>query len=125
MESSQINKAIKSIWKKAGMEGSPNSTLFRKSAVSKVYTNSDSNEARGNLADLMTHNVETACKYYRVQEKSKSPVQASRHLRQVMHGASEGKGSNDQGKCIHTSNPSLTVSDDSKSKTSRGKWKLY
>ena len=41
MESSQINKAIKSVWKKAGMEGSPSSTLFRKSAVSKVHTNSE------------------------------------------------------------------------------------
>ena len=83
MESSQINKAIKSVWKKAGMEGSPSSTLFRKSAVSKVHTNSESNEARGNLADLMAHNADTVRKYYRLQEKSKSSVQASKHLRNV------------------------------------------
>lgn len=108
MESSQINKAIKSIWKKAGMEGSPSATLFRKSAVSEVHTKSESNEARGNLADLMAHNVETARKYYHLQEKSKSSVQASRHLRQVMRGASGADGSNDQRNCLPTSNPSLT-----------------
>ena len=39
-----------------------------------------------------------------------------------MRGASEGKGSNDQRKCVPTSNPSLTDFDDSKSKTSRGSW---
>ena len=122
MESSQINKAIKSICKKAGMEGSPSSTLFRKSAVSEVHTNNESNEARGNLADLMAHNLETARKYYRLQEKSKSSVQASRNLRQAMRGTSGAEGSNDQPKCVPTSNPSLTVSDDDHSKTSRGSW---
>ena len=102
MESSQINKAIKSVWKKAGMEGSPSSTLFRKSAVSKVYTNSESNEARGNLADLMAHNVDTARKYYRLQEKSKSSVQASKHLRNVMRvePGGEAQGTVDQLKSV-------------------------
>ena len=122
MESSQINKAIKSIWKKAGMERSPSSTLFRKSAVSEVHTNNESNEARGNLADLMAHNLETARKYYRLQEKSKSSVQASRNLRQAMRGTSGAEGSNDQPKCVPTSNSSLTVSDDDQSKTSRDSW---
>lgn len=84
MASSQINKAIKSIWKKAGLDGSPNSTLLRKSSVSRVHSLSESNEARGNLADLMAHNVTTAAKYYRLQKKSKSSVLASKQLRQVM-----------------------------------------
>ena len=53
--SNQINKAIKSVWKKAGMKGSLSSTLIRKSAVSKVHTSSHSNEEQGNLADLMAH----------------------------------------------------------------------
>ena len=53
MTSSQINKAIKSVWKKANVDGNPSSTLLRKSAVSRVHTASESNEARGNLADLM------------------------------------------------------------------------
>lgn len=74
LSSSQINKGIKSIWKKAGIKGSPSSTLFRKSAVSKVHTNCHDNEEQDNLADLMSHNVSTARKYYRLQEKSKSSV---------------------------------------------------
>ena len=32
----------------------------------------------------MAHNVSTATKYYRLREKSKSSVLASKHLRQVM-----------------------------------------
>lgn len=89
MVSSQINKAIKSVWKKAEVEGAPSSTLFRKSAVSTVHSCSESNEARGNLADLMAHNVSTATRFYRLQEKSKSSVKASKHLRQVMREEDE------------------------------------
>ncbi|CAH3189238.1 unnamed protein product [Porites lobata] len=89
MVSSQINKAIKSVWKKAEVEGAPSSTLFRKSAVSSVHSCSESNEARGNLADLMAHNVSTATRFYRLREKSKSSVKASQHLRQVMRGNDE------------------------------------
>ena len=59
MVSSQINKAIKSVWKKAEVAGAPSSTLFRKLAVSSVHSHSESNEARGNLVDLMAHNVST------------------------------------------------------------------
>ena len=89
MVSSQINKAIKSVWKKADVKGAPSSTLFRKSAVSSVHSSSDSNDARGNLAELMAHNVSTATRYYRLQEKSKFSVLASKHLRQVMRGEDE------------------------------------
>ena len=89
MVSSQINKALKSVWKKAEVEGAPSSTLFRKSAVSSVHSRSEGNEARGNLADLMAHNVSTATRFYRLQEKSKSSVKASKHLRQVMRGEDE------------------------------------
>ena len=122
MESSQINKAIKSVWKKAGMEGSPSSTLFRKSAVSKVHTNSESNEARGNLADLMAHNVDTARKYHRLQEKSKSSVQASKHLRNVMRveARGEAQGTVDQLKSVPADTPSISVT----SKSSRDSWSL-
>ena len=123
MESSQINKAIKSVWKKAGMEGSPSSTLFRKSAVSKVHTNSESNEARGNLADLMAHNVDSiARKYYRLQEKSKSSVQASKHLRNVMRveAGGEAQGTVDQLKSVPADTPSISVT----SKSSRDSWSL-
>ena len=89
MVSSQINKAIKSVWKKAQVDGNPSSSLLRKSAVSRVHTASDSNEARGNLADLMAHILQTANKYYRLQEKSKSSVQASKQLRSIMREQSD------------------------------------
>ena len=77
-------------WKNAGMKGIPSSTLFRKSAVSTVHTNSESNEACGNFADLMAHNVNTAWKFYQLQEKSKSLVEASKHLRNVMRVQAQG-----------------------------------
>ena len=89
MVSSQINKAIISVWKKAQVDGNPSSTLLRKSAVSRVHTASESNEARGNLADLMAHNLQTANKYYRLQKKSKSSVQASKQLRSIMREQSD------------------------------------
>ena len=119
MVSSQINKAIKSVWKKAGMNGSPSSTLFRKSAVSKVHTTSHSNEAQENLADLMAHNIETARKFYRLQEKSKSSVKASRQLRSVMRG--EVQETPVQKKISPTS-CSLSASEESVSKPSRSSW---
>ena len=60
MVSHRIKKAIKSVWKKAEVEGVPSSTLFRKLAVSSAHSCSENNEAGGNLADLMAHNVSTA-----------------------------------------------------------------
>ncbi|CAH3040529.1 unnamed protein product, partial [Pocillopora meandrina] len=59
-----VKEAIKYVWKKGGTEGSPSSIPFRKSAVSKVYTTNHSNELQGNLADLIVHNIKTACKFY-------------------------------------------------------------
>lgn len=107
--SSQINKAIKSIWKKAGLDGSPSSTLLRKSVVSSIHSLNDSSEARGNLADLMGHNLSTASKYYRLHEKSKSSVLASKQLRQVMRKDP-------------AESPSLSTADDGEaSKTSEDK----
>lgn len=64
MEFSQINKVIKFIWKKVGMEGSFSVIFFRKLVVLEVYIKSESNEVRGNLVDLMVYNVEIARKYY-------------------------------------------------------------
>ena len=57
--------------------------------MSSVHSSSDSNEGKENLADLMAHNVSAATRYYRLQEKSKSAVLASKHLRQVMRGEDE------------------------------------
>ena len=83
----QPNKQIHQICvEESGYERKPFSTLIRKSAVSKVHTTNHSNEEQGNLADLMAHNVNTARKFYRLQEKSKSSVKASQNLRIVMRG---------------------------------------
>ena len=110
LKSSQVNKAIKSVWKKAGMTGSPSSTLFRKSAVSKVHNTSHGEEAQGNLANLMAHNIDTARKFYRLQEKSKSSVKASQQLRNVMRG--QVQETFDQQKKDSQSSPSLPASED-------------
>lgn len=110
LKSSQVNKAIKSVWKKAGMTESPSSTLFRKSAVSKVHNTSHGEEAQGNLADLMAHNIDTARKFYRLQEKSKSSVKASQQLRNVMRG--QVQETFDQQKKDSQSCPSLPASED-------------
>ena len=68
------------------MDGNPSSTILHKSAVSQVQTVTSSGEASENLADLIARNVQTATKYYRLQEKSKSFVEASKQLRSVMRG---------------------------------------
>ncbi|PFX25826.1 hypothetical protein AWC38_SpisGene9516 [Stylophora pistillata] len=117
MASSQINETIKSVWKKS--EGSPSSTLFRKSAVSKVHTTCQSNEARGNLADLMAHNIETARKCYRLQEESKSSVKASKHPRSVMRGQCQQNLDEQE---VSPTISSLSVSEQCASETSRASW---
>ena len=86
--SSQINKAITSIWKEAEVSRNLNSILFRKSTVSGFHKAAESSEMRDNLADLMAHNVSTAQKYYKLQEKSMASVKASKQLRDVMRGVS-------------------------------------
>ena len=121
MVSSQINKAIKSVWKKAQVDGNPSSSLLRKSAVSRVHTASDSNEARGNLADLKAHILQTANKYYRLQEKSKSSVQASKQLRSIMREQSDHPDQTAKPNSTSVS-PSPSASEAVVPKTSRGSW---
>ncbi|PFX18261.1 hypothetical protein AWC38_SpisGene17384 [Stylophora pistillata] len=82
MESSQMTKAFGSIFKKAGVNGPVHHTLYRKSVVSHCHE--QHKEISGNLADLMAHREETAQKYYRVFEKSKSSVKASRNVSRIM-----------------------------------------
>ena len=67
LESSQINKALKSVGKKAENAGTICSTDFRKSAVTEIQKNYK--EHISNLADLLDHNEATAKKYYRLTEK--------------------------------------------------------
>ena len=70
----------------------------------------------------MAHNVDTARKYYRLQEKSKSSVQASKHLRSVMRveAGGEAQGTVDQLKSVPADTPSISVT----SKSSRDSWSL-
>ena len=82
LQSSQINKAIKSIWKKGGMEGAIHSTLMRKGAVTVCH--GQDKEIQAPLANLMAHNVSTASKYYLLNEKAKVSVKASQRLGEVM-----------------------------------------
>lgn len=53
MESSQMSKALSSIFQKAGTDGPMSHTLYRKSAVSECHQNRK--EISSNLADLMAH----------------------------------------------------------------------
>ena len=82
LHSSQINKAIKSVWKKAGITGPIHSSLLRKGAVTAIHKNQK--EAASNLADLMAHKEATAVKYYRLTEKAQASVQASQALHSLM-----------------------------------------
>lgn len=121
LASSQISKALKSVWKKAEVDGTPSSTLFRKSAVTGVHRSSDSSEIRGNLADLMAHNTGTAQRYYKLHEKSVTSVQASKQLRKVMRGEiQEEEGSEDPKSCVVGT--SHATSDECLSRSPRVSW---
>lgn len=82
MESNQINKGIKSVWKKAGLEGRIHSTLLRIGAVSACHRNHK--DMARNPAELMAHKEDTAAKYYRLSEKGKASVKASQALHEIM-----------------------------------------
>ena len=94
MESSQMTKALGSIFKKAGVDGPVHHTLYRKSAVSRCHNRHK--EISSNLADLMAHREDTAQKYYRVFEKGKSSVKASQKLHQIMRNTDESSETNQQ-----------------------------
>ncbi|KAJ7386730.1 hypothetical protein OS493_006742 [Desmophyllum pertusum] len=80
LQSSQVTKALGSVFKKAGVEGRVHHTLYRKSAVTQCHDKHK--EIASHLADLMSHRESTAEKYYRVFDKNKSSVKAS----QTLHG---------------------------------------
>lgn len=91
LQSSKINKAIKSVWKKAGITGPIHSTLLRKGAVTAIHKNKK--EAASDLADLMAHKEATAVKYYRLTEKAQASVKASQVLHSVMRKRSSAPSS--------------------------------
>ena len=82
LQSSQVTKAVGSVFKKAGVEGPIHHTLYRKSAVTQCHDKQKN--MSGHLADLMAHREATAEKYYRVFDKSKSSVKASQTLHGIM-----------------------------------------
>lgn len=82
MTSSQINKALQSVFKKATVSTKITSTSFRKAAVTNVHERNP--EMSGKLANLMAHNEATASKYYLLSEKTKASIEASQHLSRLM-----------------------------------------
>ena len=80
MQSSQINKAVKLEWEKAGIDGPIHGSLLRKGAVTAVHRNHE--KEASNLADLMAHKEDTAVKYYRLSEKAQASVMHRRHSTQ-------------------------------------------
>ena len=90
MESSQMSRALSSIFQKAGIDGPMSHTLYRKTAVSECHQNRK--DISGNLADLMAHRESTAEKYYRVFDKSRSSVKAS----QILHGMMRNEGKSNE-----------------------------
>ena len=89
-ESNQMTNTLSSISKKAGIERPVHHTLYRKSAVSQCHARHK--EITSNLADLMAHQEGTAEKYYRIFEKNKSSVKASKKL----HGVTRNCEKNDK-----------------------------
>jgi len=82
MSSGQISKAMQSVWAKAGLSSSIACTLIRKTAVSAIHQHVP--ESWSNLADLISHRLETATKSYRLADKNRSTVAASRTLTDIM-----------------------------------------
>ena len=82
LQSSQVTKALGSIFKKAGIEGPIHHTLHRKSAVTLCHDKHK--EMSSHLVDLMAHQETTAEKYYRLFDKRKSSEKASQALHSMM-----------------------------------------
>jgi hypothetical protein len=81
MTSSQINQAIQTIWRQANLSRiTP--TLVRKSAVSAVHRLLP--DQKDGLAELMAHRVATADRFYKISERNRTSVAASKNLSLVM-----------------------------------------
>lgn len=78
LQSSQVTKALGSVFKKAGAEGRIHHTLNRKSAV--THCHDKHKDMSSHLADLMAHRKSTAEKFYRLFDKRKPSVKASPSL---------------------------------------------
>ena len=80
--SGQVTRAIQSIWKKAGLGSQITSNLVRKTAVTAVHQSKP--DMSNKLADLMCHRVSTAQRCYRLVEREKSSVSASKTLSDML-----------------------------------------
>ena len=120
IESNQMTKDLSSIFKKAGIKGPVHHTLYRKSAVSQCHARHK--EISSNLADLMAHREGTAEKYYRLFEKNKSSVKASKKLHGVMRNGEENDKELSTRKAVKESSESELLTADSPG-TERAPWK--
>ena len=57
---------------------------------------------RSNLADLMAHNVSTAQKYYKLQDKPMVSVKASKQIRDLMRVVSKQSWTAEKGILVKT-----------------------
>ncbi|CAB4043999.1 Hypothetical predicted protein [Paramuricea clavata] len=94
MMSGQINKAVQSVFKKAGVDIKVTSTSFREAAVTKVHESNPKLSEK--LAGLMSHNESTAKKYYLLWEKTKASIEASTKLGKSMRNQDASKKSADE-----------------------------
>ena len=120
MDSNQMTKALSSIFKKAGIKGPVHHTLYRKGAVSQCH--GCHKEISSNLADLMANREGTAEKYYRLFEKNKSSVKASKKLHGVMKNCKENDKELSTRKAVNKSSECELVTADSPG-TERAPWK--
>ena len=89
LESNQIGKALKSIFKKANIEILISSNDFRKGAVTEVHDNHKNYNS--SLAILLDHEESTANRYYRLCEKTQASVRASKQLAFAMRNSGKSE----------------------------------
>lgn len=82
LSSGQVTRCVQAIWKKAGLPDDVTLNVIRKTAVSSVH--SQRPDMTTQLADLMCHRVSTAQKCYRLAEREKTSVEASKQLAELL-----------------------------------------
>ena len=83
LTSGQISRGVQSVWRSAGCGEGITANVIRKTAVSSVHKQRP--EMNAALADLMCHRVSTAEKSYRIIERERASVAASKMLSGVLN----------------------------------------
>jgi len=83
LTSGQITRGVQSVWRSAGCGEGITANVIRKTAVSSVHKQRP--EMNAALADLMCHRVSTAEKSYRIIERERASVAASKMLSGVLN----------------------------------------